>query len=249
MELLRIPTLAEAEAVIGEPASKWVSRCYEIAYALVEKGLVPGRAVYGHYLGPVMPSSPFHDRHSACDFTGHGWVSLPDGRVLDPTRWVFEATEPYLYVGWPGEEIDPLAADLDTCLCGHLRAEHDSGFFAPCLACADDECEDFSAEEPQLSLEYDEGGNRWRERNLSPPPAFNPAAKRVELRLSPAAAEHTYRLLGGSPGVTVEQLLWLANLPLGRLGEQAQDVFTAIIEAGHAGFLPIDNRRRVLGSA
>lgn len=196
-----IPTLAEAEAAIGEPAVQWVSRCYEIAYKLVER-LVPGRAVYGHYLGPVLPSSPFYARHHACSFTGHGWVSLPDGRVLDPTRWVFEAQEPYLHLGWPGEGE---------------------------------------------SLEYDEGGNKWRERNLTPPPAFDPSAKRVELRLSEAAADHTYRLLGGSPAVTIEQLLWLANLPLERLGDQAKDVFTAIVEAGHPGFLPIDNRRRVLG--
>lgn len=208
---MAVPTLAEAEAAVGEPAAKWVARCYEIAYKLVDAGAVEGRAVYGHYLGPVLPGSVFHDRHRSCGFTGHGWVSLPDGRVLDPTRWVFEAVAPYLYIG-----------DAE----GASSSEHGG---AP--------------------LEYDEGGNVWRERNLAPPPPFQPTVSRVELNLPQEASDHIYILLGGSPGVTVEQLLWLSNLPLARLGEHARAVFQAIVEAGHAGFLPIDNRRLVLGTA
>jgi hypothetical protein len=39
-------------------------------------------------------------------FTRHGWVVLKDGRVLDPTRWVFEDAQPSLYLGPPSEEYD-----------------------------------------------------------------------------------------------------------------------------------------------
>jgi len=98
----KLPTLAQAEAAIGEPASKWVARCYEIACAIVEAKIVPvgSVAVYGHWLGPIAPGTHFYGR-AAMAFCQHGWVLLPDGRVLDPTRWVFEGAEPYLYVGLP----------------------------------------------------------------------------------------------------------------------------------------------------
>jgi hypothetical protein len=54
--------------------------------------------VYGHYLGEIHPKSRFAER-ARIGWVQHGWVILPDGRVFDPTRWVFEAKKPYLYVG------------------------------------------------------------------------------------------------------------------------------------------------------
>jgi len=101
---MNLPTLQQAEKVIGEPAPKWIARCFEIAFKLVDRGLVEGVAVYGHWLGPVAPKTHFSGRQ-VLGFVQHGWVLLPDGRVLDPTRWGFEGVAPYLYVG-PSDYYD-----------------------------------------------------------------------------------------------------------------------------------------------
>jgi len=54
--------------------------------------------VYGHWTGPV--STEGYWRHRAgLPFIHHGWVVLPGGNILDPTRWSFEAVEPYIWVG------------------------------------------------------------------------------------------------------------------------------------------------------
>lgn len=100
----RLPTLKKCETALKLPAAKWAGRCHEIALALVEAGLVPGCAVYGHFTGRVHSLSYFGDR-AGLGFVRHGWVQLPDGRVFDPTRWTFEAKSPYLYVGSP-EDYD-----------------------------------------------------------------------------------------------------------------------------------------------
>ena len=79
-------TLAQAEAALGEPAARWEMRCYEIASRLVHARAVEGKAVYGHWRGPVHPAAPF----TSVVVVRHGWINLPDGRICDPTRWVFE---------------------------------------------------------------------------------------------------------------------------------------------------------------
>lgn len=93
---LEIP-VADAEAAIGIPAKRWPGRCYGIAYALNHAGLVPGgRTVYGHYYGPVAPSSIFARSHGAMGWCSHGWVEAPGGVIVDPTRWVFLDVAPYI---------------------------------------------------------------------------------------------------------------------------------------------------------
>lgn len=96
----RVPTLAQCEAAVGEPASAWVSRCYEIASKICDAGIVDGSPVYGHWVGPIAPGSHFA-RFSDYPFVRHGWVLQHNDRVCDPTRWVFEGAEPYIYVGEP----------------------------------------------------------------------------------------------------------------------------------------------------
>jgi len=96
------------EKALGERAQAWSGRCYEIACAIVKKRLVDGVAVYGHWLGPVDRRSPLY--RPGAPFSRHGWVSLPGGNgkgnVLDPTRWVFEAASPYIYIGPVGDVYD-----------------------------------------------------------------------------------------------------------------------------------------------
>jgi len=96
----KLPTLQQCETALGEPASAWSARCFEIASRIVDAKLCPkgSVAVYGHWIGPITKGSLFAGK-AAMGFVQHGWVVLPDGRVLDPTRWVFEHVVPYLYVG------------------------------------------------------------------------------------------------------------------------------------------------------
>jgi hypothetical protein len=100
----RRPTLARVEKVLG-PARSWSGRCHEVAIACVQLGLVEGVAVYGHWVGFVHARSYFAHR-SHLPFVRHGWVKLADGTIFDPTRWAFEAAEPYLYFGPNDGEYD-----------------------------------------------------------------------------------------------------------------------------------------------
>jgi len=97
MALIDIQAAAEA---IGLPVPSWEGKCYVIASLFVQKGLLPrgSVAVYGHWVGPVEEGTYFHRRRSH-PFVQHGWCVLPDGRVCDPTRFVFEGATPYVYLG------------------------------------------------------------------------------------------------------------------------------------------------------
>ncbi len=91
-------------AELNRPVTDWIGKCYAISCAIVEAGLVEGRAVYGHWDGDVSPDCEVFSPSRI--FQRHGWIVLNDGRVLDPTRWVFEAVDPYLWIGEAGEEYD-----------------------------------------------------------------------------------------------------------------------------------------------
>lgn len=89
-------TLVEAELIVGSPATEWEGRCAEISSALADA--YRGEAVYGHWVGPVVDGSPFAYAQST-GFAQHGWIEMPDGSIVDPTRFAFEAAEPYIYIG------------------------------------------------------------------------------------------------------------------------------------------------------
>jgi hypothetical protein len=103
---LALPTIDEAASTIGIPAPEWASRCYEIATKIAASGLMQAvadefgaiRVNYGVYAGPVAATSIF----ARNPFPRHGWLELDSGPVIDPTRWVFEATSPHVAV----EDID-----------------------------------------------------------------------------------------------------------------------------------------------
>lgn len=94
---------------IGIPLEKWPGNCFGVASAMVNKGVVKGAAVYGHWVGDIDARSMFADR-IAVGLCRHGWVEMKDGTVVDATRWVFEHAEPYIFVGkktgrdWPYDE-------------------------------------------------------------------------------------------------------------------------------------------------
>lgn len=88
----------------GYTTDRWAGNCHGVATAVVEKGLVPkgSRVVHGHWRGPVSPScaiSRWYQQHCLLGWVAHSWVVMPDGTVIDPTRWVFEDAYPYIYEG------------------------------------------------------------------------------------------------------------------------------------------------------
>jgi hypothetical protein len=96
---------------IGVPVDAWPGNCYAIACKMVEAGALADIKIitrpenapkvrYGHWLGPVAAGSMFAGR----PLVSHGWIeipseSLPGGLIVDPTRFVFDGREPYIYLG------------------------------------------------------------------------------------------------------------------------------------------------------
>jgi hypothetical protein len=94
---MKIPSIKACIKAIG-PTEGWKGNCFGIASEFVKKGLTKGVAVYGHWLGPIAETS-FFGKKRGLPFCQHGWVLMPDKTIVDPTRWVFEDVEPYIYSG------------------------------------------------------------------------------------------------------------------------------------------------------
>jgi hypothetical protein len=87
-------TVSKCERGIGIGAYEWPGRCHEIALMLVKFDVVKGAARYGVYWGPIAKRGRFAGR----PFSRHGWIERPRGGIIDPTRWVFEDVNPYIFV-------------------------------------------------------------------------------------------------------------------------------------------------------
>lgn len=107
-----------AEDIVGEPAEDWPGRCFEIASKIAPK--IGGKPLYGLYLGPIAEGSYF-DARRAVGFCRHGWIEMPGGEVVDPTRWVFEGVDPYIYQG-PADYYD-LGGSTLMRVARHLRGD------------------------------------------------------------------------------------------------------------------------------
>ena len=101
-----LPTIQEIEKAIDHETPDWVGNCYAVAKAIIDAGLIDGRPRYGHFFGEVNPLSGLADKHAP----RHGWIELPDGAIVDPTRWVFECVGAYLF---HCEADDPGANNYD----------------------------------------------------------------------------------------------------------------------------------------
>lgn len=87
-------SIKEIESIINIPVNEWKGNCHLIANEFLKHDLVDGRLCYGNYFGYIDPNSMFSDYN----FPHHGWIHLDDGRIFDPTRWVFENVDPYIYI-------------------------------------------------------------------------------------------------------------------------------------------------------
>lgn len=96
-------SVKDIEKLLNLPIESWKGKCHEIAMGLINSGAIKGRAVYGHWIGQVSSKSFFKARKDM-PFIQHGWIITEDNTIIDPTRWVFEAIEPYIYYGGDAED-------------------------------------------------------------------------------------------------------------------------------------------------
>ena len=119
-------TLEQAIELAG-PTEKWKGNCHGVAIKIIPglpEGAVPQ---YGMYLGRIQPGSMFYPQTSVG--TRHGWARV-GGRIVDPTRWIFENWDPVIFVT---SFDDP---DYDYGM-KKLRSEHRTPFPAKSGPCPD----------------------------------------------------------------------------------------------------------------
>ena len=214
----------DIEKAIGLPVDKWSGNCYAVACEILRAKLVKGRPAYGHWTGPVHAKSPFSRGGKSSPIVRHGWIILENGAVMDPTRWVFEAAEPYIYIG--SEQDDAPCVD-----CGYDEFSHDEDNDNAAT------CSSYVAPD----WPYDEGGDRLRAALQRPFPQVGPG-EMVNVRLKLASAIR--KRLGIPVSMTRQQAAWVANLPYKTLGRDAWAVCVALQAAGHKAYIPIDTWTR-----
>lgn len=84
----------KAQQILDIPFEEWKGNCSWIAQEFLDKGIVSGEHQYGQYHGKISSDGYFGGRN----FCQHAWILRDDGKIVDPTRWVFENVEPYIYI-------------------------------------------------------------------------------------------------------------------------------------------------------
>jgi hypothetical protein len=100
--------------------------------------------------------------------------------------------------------------------------------------------------------QYDISGNKFRSLMLKPCPAVDTEA---EVKHPLPTGKAYWWCLAQIPNamedlideVNPEVVWWFATLPPGFMGEHAKDVYRWIVECGHGAFIPIDNKKLILG--
>lgn len=82
---------------------KWPGNCYAISCRIVDERIIKGKAVYGHYYGPINQNNKCFNELRP--FQRHGWIRT-EKNIVDFTRWVFEEKTPYIYSAPFNEEYD-----------------------------------------------------------------------------------------------------------------------------------------------
>lgn len=221
---------------IDIPVRLWAGNCHGISDAIVKAGALrnlggPSQefvVVRGHWTGPCAEGSYFAMR-SGGPFVQHSWIEAPGLLVMPPMRQPSRVD--------PNEILSDRPALVNPII--------DPTRFS------------FDGKDPYIYVGpndyYDAGGNAWRMANLPTLLPYDSTKEQIKLDVSHAVhgwvqlqteqhgneypyATYTYALV-----------MWLANLPLPMLGEMARPIFRAIVKAGHAAAIPLDNRLMVLG--
>lgn len=190
---------------IGIPLIDW-TRCHIlIAGRMIERKLVPAgsKLIYGHYDGPVSDTSKFAGENRI----PHRWIETPDGRIVDPVRWVFTG-----------------APDIET-ISVHITDCEDPAYIS-------------GSEEPRMKAA------------LAPalPPPFSTVGAHYATSDNPALSAwiSSKMQLGPNGRISLNQIHWLANRPLDRLGEMAEPFYQWLAEQRLLGCVPEKNRQMVL---
>lgn len=195
-----LPDATRVASAIRIPLSKWPGNCMAIADALAKSGLLKKlekthgkpKVLYGVFHGAT--GRHFQNRGQ----THHAWIEFPDtGLVVDPTRWVFDQTEPALTATTAGTTYDLAGA--------RLRAR-----YAP---------KDF--------------------------PAFDPKQRSFVWKADRSTDAFLRELLGlprsWNGMLSLNQMFWIANLPVDRLHPKAEEIYRFIEEVGCIAMVPLDN--------
>ena len=208
-------TVERIEFELDLPVKHWPGNCYSIACGILRAKLIEGIAVYGHYYGPIADGGYFQPRK----FTQHGWIVTPDYTLVDPTRWVFEDVDPYIFVA--DSAARKRASKTKRLDVNTLNDEYDiSGDAIRQLMRGP--CPPFD-----------------RTRVLKKKYSFELKDK--------AALKFVMGELGDPPLWTHEQLHWIATMSLSKLGVHAKPIYEALVEGNLAVYIPIDYRYLVLG--
>ena len=106
------PTIEELAEAIGHHPKTWEGRCAHVAHLLnVHFYNEEMKERYGLWLGPIIEGTCFSKR----PYTSHGWLESGTGSlgtlIIDPTRWVFEGKEPYIFEGFDHDGYYDLGAN------------------------------------------------------------------------------------------------------------------------------------------
>lgn len=231
----RVPSLVDIEKRIGVGAYAWKARCYEISRLLVDKEIIKGTVVYGHWLGPIASTS-FFSKYSKIGFVHHGWVITKDRWVIDPTRWVFEDVRPYVYIGHPEQEdrgskwpYDEGGNNLRWArltpppeFTPNIRRV-DLGLYTDLMRLAIT-ASTFLKNDLDKAREYAE-----------PIVSIASACAKIHMLFND-------RLNGHDPdSLTIDQVFWLANVPYQALEPSARVIYRALARAGQKSLIPVDN--------
>lgn len=101
LEQLERMSMEEVATLMNWPLETWPGNCFGVASQLVEAlNWTDATAVYGNFIGEVSPEcSLFYGR----PVVHHGWILTAQGCVVDPTRWVFDASAPAIKILKPWE--------------------------------------------------------------------------------------------------------------------------------------------------
>ena len=105
-------TIEDLEKCADLPVRKWHGLCRKMA-AATHSIIKTGRWVWGDYLGLIDKNGYYGERSKLNRIIGHAWILLDDERALDPTRWVFEHVDPYIYIG-NADDYDEVGNDFRT---------------------------------------------------------------------------------------------------------------------------------------
>jgi len=116
-----------AEKLIGTTTT-WTSNPAHIAGKLLRKEYEPvqgGTLHYGHWNGYSSKESDYNQR----PFIRHGWATK-GGNIIDPCRWIYEGSEPYIYIG-PNDHYDEAGQDFAATSRGSIPKNDGSTQYTP----------------------------------------------------------------------------------------------------------------------